>query len=429
MKTIHKLFPISFFVLLIMAFHSSVNCSELVQYFPEIPGFTRKDEPAVYNPDNLYNTINGAADVYLNFEFRELATLTYEKGEDQSLIIEIYSHKDLNCGFGIYSHERVYGVSNYVDVGTQGYYETGILNFFKDGYYVKIRAYDLENEEQTLIDIAKTIAAELPGDNHFPEALQDLPYMYRTFNREQYIPKNFLGYSFINKTFTADYYNPNIPTGAYSFFISLCGSKEECKKLLFEYRKFLELPEEEIVEGRHTFDDPYYGTVSLLWEGTRIKGIYGVSDEEYISEQFAFDRNDYILKIDESNVSYQKSVTSSSDENFRLKPEYAVDGDLTTRWSSAWSDPQWIRIDLGDEYNINKIKLYWEGAYGRSYNILVSLDGNAWKEVYATITGDGGEDDLSIEPVNARYLKLNGLERATQYGYSLYEILVFQTGN
>ncbi len=429
MKTIQKLFLISFFILCILAFDIPGNCSELIRYFPEISGFTKKGEPAIYNPDNLYNIIDGAADVYLNFEFKELATLTYEKGEDQSLIIEIYRHKDLNCGFGIYSHERVYGVSNYVDIGTQGYYEAGILNFFKGSCYVKIRAYDLENEESTLIDIAKNIAAVLPGDNHFPEALEDLPYMYRTFNRERYIPKNFLGYSFINKTFTADYYNPNIPTGSYSFFILLGDSKEDCKKMISEYREYLELPEEEIVEGRYTFDDPYYGTISLLWEGTRIKGIYGINDEEYISEQFAFDRDDYILKIDESIVSYRKSATSSSDENFRLIPEYAVDGDLMTRWSSGWSDPQWIRLDLGDEYRISKIKLYWEGAYGRSYNIQVSHDGNTWKEIYATSTGDGGEDNISIEPVKARYLKLNGLERATQWGYSLYEILVFKSGD
>ena len=421
-----KIYLIAISIFFLSAFVNAEPKEELSKYFPDVSGFIKKGEPAIYSPDNLYNIIDGAADVYLNYEFRELATLTYEKGEEQSFIIEIYCHEDSNNGFGIYSLERVYGVSNYVDVGVQGYYEVGILNFFKGCYYVKMRGYKLENEESLLLDIAKQIDAMLPGDNKFPETLDELPIMNRTFNRERFVPNDFLGYSFFKMAYSADYYTPEFPSG-YSFFIMLGESPDDCKNMLLEYRKSLKLPEENITEGIYMFEDPYYGTMGIQWEGSRIKGMYGADDEDYIRKQFKFDRKDFILKVDESNVSYKKTATSSSVENFRLAPEYAVDGDLMTRWSSAWSEPEWIRIDLGEQYNIEKIKLYWEGAYAKSYSIEVSLDGESWTEVYTTEESDGEVDELSIEPVSAKFVRLNGLVRASEYGFSLYELQVFKS--
>lgn len=426
MNVLFKLFLTAFCIFCFSVFANAEMKNDMSKFFPEIPGFTKKGAPAMYNPENLYNIINGAADVYLNYEFRELATLTYEKGEEQSFIIEIYCHADPNYGFGIYSHERVYGVSNYIDVGVQGYYEVGILNFLKGCYYIKMRGYNLENEESLLINVAGQIDSLLPGDNKFPETLEELPAMNRTYNRERFVPNDFLGYSFFKMAYTAGYYSPQFPAG-YSFFIILGESPADCRNMLMEYRRSLKLAEEDIAEGIYMFDDPYYGTMGIQWEGSRIKGMYGADDEEFIKEQFKFNRKDLLLKIDASNVSFQKAAASSSSETPRLTPDLAVDGDLMTRWSSEWSDPQWISVNLDQEYTINKIKLYWEGAYAKSYTIEVSSDGNAWTEVFETEESDGETDEISLDPVSAKYVRLNGLVRASEYGYSLYELQVFKT--
>ncbi|MFD1501578.1 ThuA domain-containing protein, partial [Streptosporangium lutulentum] len=68
----------------------------------------------------------------------------------------------------------------------------------------------------------------------------------------------------------------------------------------------------------------------------------------------------------------------------------AVDGNATTRWSSLYADPQWIRVDLGASYTLNRVRLNWEAAFGRAYQIQTSPDGSAWTTVYSTTTGDGG---------------------------------------
>ena len=56
----------------------------------------------------------------------------------------------------------------------------------------------------------------------------------------------------------------------------------------------------------------------------------------------------------------------------------AVDGDPATRWSSEWSDPQWITVDLGSESEISRVKLSWEKAFARAYRIEVSTDGSTF---------------------------------------------------
>ena len=124
-----------------------------------------------------------------------------------------------------------------------------------------------------------------------------------------------------------------------------------------------------------------------------------------------------------SNIALNKPATSSSNESAALGPANAVDGNLGTRWSSGFSDPQWIRVDLGQSYNISHVTLNWEAAYGRAYQLQTSPDGNTWTTIFSTTTGDGGTDDLGVTGTG-RYIRMNGTQRATQYGYSLFEFAV-----
>ncbi len=105
---------------------------------------------------------------------------------------------------------------------------------------------------------------------------------------------------------------------------------------------------------------------------------------------------------------------------------YAVDGQRATRWSSEWSDPQWLSIDLGEAREISRVELVWEKAYGKAYAIQVSVDGNTWKDVFTTDKGDGNTDEIRFAPTRARWVRFYGTQRATPYGYSLWEMRVFE---
>jgi beta-galactosidase len=117
-------------------------------------------------------------------------------------------------------------------------------------------------------------------------------------------------------------------------------------------------------------------------------------------------------------------VTASSFEGTH-GPELAADGDDETRWSSRFSDPQWIMLDLGAPLRVGRVVLDWENACGKSYSIESSLDGEKWTENYRTDDGKGGVEELTLTPVTARYVRMFGRTRATEWGYSLYAFEAF----
>ena len=123
-------------------------------------------------------------------------------------------------------------------------------------------------------------------------------------------------------------------------------------------------------------------------------------------------------------ISTGRPSTASSQESPSLAPQYAVDGNPGTRWSSAHSDNHWIQVDLGSSRPISRVRLNWEAAYSTSYQILTSTNGSTWTEAYSTFSGSGGIEDLNIAGT-ARYVRMNGQLRATPYGHSLWEFEVY----
>ncbi|WP_030902337.1 discoidin domain-containing protein [Streptomyces sp. NRRL F-5126] len=130
-----------------------------------------------------------------------------------------------------------------------------------------------------------------------------------------------------------------------------------------------------------------------------------------------------------TNVALGKPATASS---FQTDPTGgcpctaadAVDGDLTTRWSSDWSDPQWLQVDLGAPTSFHHVQLAWETAYAKAYDIQTSDDGRNWTTVKSVTDGNGNVDDLDVDGTG-RYVRVTGTSRGTGYGYSLYEFGVY----
>jgi fibronectin type 3 domain-containing protein len=125
-------------------------------------------------------------------------------------------------------------------------------------------------------------------------------------------------------------------------------------------------------------------------------------------------------------LSQGKPASASSVENAGYPASNAVDGNLNTRWSSAFSDPQWLEVDLGATHTISKVVLSWEAAYARAFQIQTSPDGTNWTTIYSTTAGMGGTQTLNISGTG-RYVRMYGTQRATGYGYSLWEFQVFGT--
>ncbi|GAB7038803.1 MULTISPECIES: discoidin domain-containing protein [Catenuloplanes] len=124
-----------------------------------------------------------------------------------------------------------------------------------------------------------------------------------------------------------------------------------------------------------------------------------------------------------ANLALRRGVEVSGVEGDPWKASNAVDGDLGTRWSSAFTDPGWLTVDLGEAWAVSEVEVVWEHAYATAYRVEASTDGRTWTVLYRTTSGSGGTVTVR-EPAVARYVRLYATARNGQYGYSVLELRV-----
>jgi len=244
--------------------------------FPEIEGYSKTGNLEIYNPDNLYDIINGAADSYLKYDFEELKLVRYKGDKNQTLKIEVYQHSNSANAFGIYSNERPIK-GNWVDVGAQGYYERSILNFYKGKYYIKLSGYKIDNNQKLLLKTANLVAEKLEGNNELPKVLEVFPKEGKINHSGRYIDKNFLGYKSLTEAFTMDY---EVEGQGFKMFLIQKKNKVTCLKMLENYFTSLKIDTKNIEEGSIIVKDPYQGDINILWIGNNVIGVLNSTDNQ-----------------------------------------------------------------------------------------------------------------------------------------------------
>ncbi|MBK4348660.1 discoidin domain-containing protein [Lacisediminihabitans changchengi] len=122
------------------------------------------------------------------------------------------------------------------------------------------------------------------------------------------------------------------------------------------------------------------------------------------------------------DLAHKHPVESSSDESGSFPAKNAVDGDAGSRWASGHTDGEWLDVDLGAVTPVHSATLNWEGAYGSAYLIQGRTSPfSTWTTVATVSNGDGGTDSVALSG-DWRYIRMQGVTRATPYGYSLYSI-------
>jgi hypothetical protein len=252
---------------------------------PDLKGFKKITSYPVYLPENLWDFINGAADIYLAYGFIDLHVAEYKKGKNV-IKLEIYRHSDNTLAFGIYSTERS-PTFHYVNLGSQGYIAEGAINFFKGSYYVKIRTYSKnESALKSAESLAHEVADLIKGGKEMPSALSLFPATGKKVNEEIYINESVLGHKFLNKAYKADYESGN---DTFSIFL-MESTPKETQKTVDAYLAATGTEATEAEIGKYMLKDGYNGTIFLAWKGNRIVILSGLSIDQsdvadkYISE-------------------------------------------------------------------------------------------------------------------------------------------------
>ena len=257
--------------------------------FPDIPGWKPSGDVQTFSPKTLYKYINGAADLYLASDFEELKVAEYVNENKASVVVEAYRHRTPRDAFGIYSQERLPD-GNFLKIGAQGYIDKNILNFVYGTYYIKLNSFNTGTEDGELLQaIAKKVAVNLVERGGLPSILSAFPPEGKKGNSEKYITRNFLGYTFFNSVYTADY---EVAGKAFKLFLIEAADKNECKSVIQKYLRQIKNPEREVTEGRYTVSDPHHGVIDLFWKGAYIWGAVDLADADLRSKQLkSFEAN------------------------------------------------------------------------------------------------------------------------------------------
>ncbi len=252
---------------------------------PEFEAMVPAEAPQTYYPENLFEYINGAAEIYLSYGFQELIVTEYKKSaSSDTLAVEIYDMGDHKNSFGIYSAER-YPDNEFVSLGTQGYVEEGALNFLVGRYYIKLLCFDCEDRSVKMLKaFSEEIVRRVEDKGGFPVLLKAFPMEGRLLNSEKYILNNFLGYRFLHDGYLANY---EIDGLSFDCFLIEGRSPEEAQIMLRQYLEAKGPSNVQKISSGYQIKDRYYHNIYLSLVKNYICGVMKIKEgKEKVGEKY-----------------------------------------------------------------------------------------------------------------------------------------------
>ena len=144
---------------------------------PKIPkqvlDWKASGEDAVYDRKTLYGYMDGGAEVYLAFDFREVFVRKYADAEENELVLDIYDMGSPAEAFGMFSCDRQ---DPDAGIGQASEYGPGLLRFWRGRYFVSVTVSGNEDKaEKAVLELGKAVAPLLGPDGAPPDMIKLLP--------------------------------------------------------------------------------------------------------------------------------------------------------------------------------------------------------------------------------------------------------------
>jgi hypothetical protein len=265
------------FTMISLAVLASVTCQATntdAVSFPEVKDWNLTVIPDVYTPGNLWDLINGAAESYLSYDFVDLHLGDYENASGTVIHAELYRHSSSVNAYGIYAAERS-PEYQFVEVGTQGYLEEGVLNCLSGQFYIKLYSTDSGAEvQEALQKIGQKISGHLNQEEGLPGILSVFPAEGQLPYSDQYIRENFIGFDFLHSAFTVGY------EGGFKLFVIQGKDAAEIQDMAKQYLAFTKQEIDPASVSELTFKDPYNGDIPAILNDSFLAGIIDGSENE-----------------------------------------------------------------------------------------------------------------------------------------------------
>ncbi len=165
--------------------HTEAQNENLSAFLPyRIDEWQKTGEDQYFKGEQLFDFINGGAELYLSYNYQQVIHRDYEATEHESIMVDFFDMGSSKDAFGVYSHTREKN-DNIVGQGSQIF--TGALIFWKDQYFISITSTSAEKTvQEAIVETAKKIANKIPQKGNRPEILKLLPCKTLTEHKYMY---------------------------------------------------------------------------------------------------------------------------------------------------------------------------------------------------------------------------------------------------
>jgi hypothetical protein len=248
-----------------------------------LPDAPPMGETEFYNPDNLFEKIDGRAPAYLGFNFRQLRCRAFAVAGVEGSYVDLYEYRmDTPVdAFGIFALERdPHGRP--VDFAPDGY-ASGMGFFFRQGpVYLQAIASDQNAKTLALAQaVAEARARAIPADNTGLEAARRLPADGMIPGSLGFVRENAQGQALLKNVFQAayDFDGKKLP------FFLMTTTPESADEAWKSYQNYCArfgrasaLPD---VRGARVFAGETFGKTKVVYRRAgEIGGVYDADDPE-----------------------------------------------------------------------------------------------------------------------------------------------------
>ncbi|GMV91478.1 MAG: hypothetical protein AMXMBFR82_12560 [Candidatus Hydrogenedentota bacterium] len=247
-------------------------------------GSWQASAPAVvFDTETIFKHINGEAELFFPYGFKQAAYASYENQQfpDATIEADVYEMGSPLDAFGIYSNFR-YPDADFIDVGCEGFVSDQQLMFYVDVYFVKLTTLGtIANPRDALRACAEEIRKRLPKSNAPPPELALVAVEGVVPRTETYIADSLLGYEFFPRGLLANAANGN---DSFRIFVVIFNDETAAREGLEAYVAFLESngaavkTEDTGPTSRAIAVDPLYKNVVVAQAGAFTFGAVGISD-------------------------------------------------------------------------------------------------------------------------------------------------------
>lgn len=242
--------------------------AELKSWLPEIDGWKVAEEIEVFDPDNLFNRINGAAPLFLENNFREMTSMEYKKG-DSYITLQAYRHASPEDAFGMYASERSSELQ-FFPIGGEAQGDGTNLYFFAGDIYVKMWSNAPGDVSGILQKIGTGLAGKIDPEAAYPAVVRAFPEKDQVPNSATYITSSYIGHEFLKSVYTVKYEKNG---QSFQLFAMDGKTADGAREVLNKYFTFTKQPMD-FEQGAFVINDKYNGEIPCIWKGPYLFGVY-----------------------------------------------------------------------------------------------------------------------------------------------------------